>query len=281
MRTTAVGSIAASPIARVTKRAPEAKDIGAHEQQPRNVRRFKRARQAAHQVERPALRAELVKLHDLEMRQKPAASLVARVEHCALEAEFLEPGEESEVGVFVGKHHADKGDLAREPAQRLAKPIKRRRIHGELEIVYAHCGQRSRAFEQRFFIVGRIAEGGARFASARDSRDRLARNIEGDGSERAPPGVFQIDDVGAKLHDNFGLSGVGDTGEHASHRIASYSCGRRSHLSARLPARNSAKSDATVNFRGLIGRKLNLIIVLERKRKCTLLRLAPFSRLRS
>jgi hypothetical protein len=39
------------------------------------------------------------------------------------------------------------------------------------------------------------------------------------------------------------------------------------------------RGEATVNFSGLIGRNLNLIITLERKRKC-ILRLAPFSRLR-
>ena len=81
------------------------------------------------------MRAELVKLHDLEMREEPAACLVAGVEHCALEAQLLEFGEESEIRLFVGEHHADKRDLARELAQRIAEPIERSRIHGELEVV--------------------------------------------------------------------------------------------------------------------------------------------------
>ena len=40
----------ALPIVGMTKRASESKDIRTHEQQSRNVRRFERARQAAHQA---------------------------------------------------------------------------------------------------------------------------------------------------------------------------------------------------------------------------------------
>ena len=49
----------ALPIVGMTKRASESEDVRTHEQQPRDVRRLERARQAAHQVERAALRAEL------------------------------------------------------------------------------------------------------------------------------------------------------------------------------------------------------------------------------
>ena len=124
-----------------------------------------------------------------------------------------------------------------------AETIERRRIHGELDVVDAHRRQRSRAFEQRFFIVGRIAERRARFASSRDCGDRLARNIERDGAERAPPRVLQIDDVGPKLHDNAGLGGVGDTGEHARHRVASYSLRSPEVRSARALAERGAVSE--------------------------------------
>ena len=160
------------------------------------------------------------------MRDEPAARLVARVEHRALEAQLPEFGEESEIGLLVGEHHADEGDVARQPAQRLAQTIERRGVHGELDGVDAHRSQRPRAREQRVFIVGRIAERRARLASSRDSGDRLARGIERDGAERAPPRIFQIDDVGPKLHDNVRLGGVDDTGEHARHRVP-FLCGRQ------------------------------------------------------
>ena len=68
------------------KHASESKDVRTHKQKPRNIGRFKRASQAAHQIERTALGAELIKLHNLEMREKTAPSLVASVQHCALEA---------------------------------------------------------------------------------------------------------------------------------------------------------------------------------------------------
>src|ERR1700733_12636626 len=258
----------ALPIAGVTKRASESKDIGAHEQQSRNVRRFERPGQAAHQVERAALRAELVKLHDLEMRDEAATSLVTRVEHRALEAQLPEFGEESEIGLFVSEHHADKGYVASEPAQRLTETMERWSVNSKFDVIDTHRRQRPRAREQRFFIIRRVAERRARFASSRDCGDRLARNIERDGSERAPPRVLQIDDVG-------------DTGEHARHRVASYSPqAPKFRQRARLPTPNGAKGDASVHFGGLIGRKPDLIITLERKRKC-ILRPAPFSRLRS
>src|SRR5271168_3768541 len=95
------------------KRASESKNIRTHEQQSRNIRRFERARQAAYQVERAALRTELVKLHDIEMRDEAAARFVARIEHRALEAEGREFVEESEVWVFVGEHHANQDNGAR------------------------------------------------------------------------------------------------------------------------------------------------------------------------
>jgi adenylate cyclase len=34
-------------------------------------------------------------------------------------------------------------------------------------------------------------------------------------TEREPPRVFQIDDIGAKLRDSIGLGGAGDAGEYA------------------------------------------------------------------
>ena len=229
----------------VTKRAPESKDIRAHEQQPRNVRRFKRTGEAAPQIERAALRAKFVEAHDLQMREKTAASLVTRVEHRALEAHLRELAEESEIGLFVSEYHADERDVAREPAQTTAQPIERRRIHGELDIVYADRTPRSRAFEQRFFIVRRIAERRARFATSRDGDDRLAHGVERDGSKRAPARVLQIDDVGAKLHDHAGLGSVGHTGEHARHRVVSHSPRSPKARSTQAPAPNGAKSDGT------------------------------------
>ena len=270
----------ASPIMGVTKRAAESKDIRAHEQQSRNVRRFERARQAADEVERAALRAELVKPHDIEMRDETAARLVARVEHRALEAERREFGEESEVGLFVGEHHADEADVARQPAQGIAETIERRRVHRELDVVDAHRRERPRAGEQRFFVVRRIAERRARLASPRDGGDRLARGIERNGPERAPPRVFQIDDVGPELQDDVGLGGVGDTGEHARHRVAS-----RSVRSPKVPSHarsltpNGVKSDAIVEVRRLDWPQAQSYLALKRKRKC-MLRSAPFSRLR-
>ena len=51
---------------------------------------FQTPGQAADQVERAALGAELVKLHHLEMREKTAASLIASVQHCALETKLRE-----------------------------------------------------------------------------------------------------------------------------------------------------------------------------------------------
>src|SRR5580693_9711825 len=110
----------------MTERAPKSKDIWTHQQQPRDVRRFKRPREAAHQLERAALRAKFAKLHDLEMRDEPATCLVAGVEHRALEAQLLELREEGEIWLFVDEHHADEGDVAGEPTQRIAEMIERR-----------------------------------------------------------------------------------------------------------------------------------------------------------
>ncbi len=70
-----------------------------------------------------------------------------------------------------------------------------------------------------FFNVRRIAERGARHASTRDSGDGRPRNNDRNGPERAAPRVLQVDDIGFKLHDNLGLGGVGDTGEHPRHRV--------------------------------------------------------------
>ena len=107
-----------SPIMGVEQSAPRNPSTsGRTKQQSRNVRRFERARQAAHQPEIAALRAEIVEPHDIEMRDEAAAGLVARVEHRALEAERGKSGEKSEVGLLVGEHHADQADFVREPLQ--------------------------------------------------------------------------------------------------------------------------------------------------------------------
>src|SRR6202044_1352399 len=116
----------ALPIAGMTKRPSETEDIRTHEQEPGDVRRFKRARQSAHQLKLAALRAKFAKAHDLEMRDEPATCLVAGVEHRALEAQLSEPREEGEIWLFVDEHHADEGDVAGEPAQRIAEMIERR-----------------------------------------------------------------------------------------------------------------------------------------------------------
>ena len=207
----------------VTKGASESKDVRTHKQQSRNVRRFKRAGQPAHHVERTALGAELTELHDLEMREKTAAHLVAGVQHCALEVQLPELGEEREIRLFVGKHHADEGDVACEPAQWIAETIESRRIDCESNVIGPHLRQRSRAVQQSSFSVGWLAERRARFASTGDCGDRLARDVERDGSERALPRLSQIDDVGPKLRDGASLDGVGDTGEQARHGVASCS----------------------------------------------------------
>ena len=86
----------------------------------------------------------MVELHDLEMRHEAAARLVACVQHCALEAERRELGEESEVGLLVGEHHRNEADLPREPAQGVAKAIERRCVDRKLDVVDAHRGQRPR-----------------------------------------------------------------------------------------------------------------------------------------
>ena len=104
--------------------------------------------------------------------------LVTRVEHRTLEAQLPEFSEESEIRIFVGKHHADEGDVASESAQELAETIERWSVNSEFDVIDAHRRQRPCAREQRFFIVRRIAERRARFASSRDRADRLARNIE-------------------------------------------------------------------------------------------------------
>src|SRR6202034_3219870 len=99
-------------------------------------------------------------------------------------------------------------------------------VEGELDVIDPHRRQRAYASQQRVFIVRRIAERRAGLALARDGGDRLARGVKRDRSERAPPGVLEIDDVGPELQDNLGLDGVSDTGEHARHRVAS--CSMRS-----------------------------------------------------
>ena len=103
----------ASPIMGVTKRASEPKNIRTCEQQSRNVRRLERARQSTDQTEDAALRAELAKLHDIEMGDEAAARLIARVQHCTPEAEHREFGKKSEVWVFVGEHHPNQADVER------------------------------------------------------------------------------------------------------------------------------------------------------------------------
>ena len=210
-----------SPIMGGTKSAAESENIGAHEQQSRNVRRFERTRQAAHQLEIAALRTEIVKPHDIEMRDEAAAGLVPRVEHRALKSERRKSGEKSEVGLLVREHHADQADFVREPLQGSLEPIERRSVHSELDVVDALGRDRPDVREQHFFLVGRIAERRADLASSRDSGSRLAYGIERNGSEGAAPRVLQIDDVGAELERDVGLLGIDDAGQHAGHRAGS------------------------------------------------------------
>ena len=270
----------ASPIMVVTKRAAESKDIRAQKHEARNVRRFERARQAADQAERAALRAEFVEPHDIEMIGETAAGLVPRVEHRALEAELGEFGEEGEVGRLVGEHHADEADFTRQPLQGIAETIERRAVHRQLDVIDAHRRERARACEQRRFVVGRIAERRARLASPRDRGERLPGDIERNGAERAPPRVFQIDDVGPEFKDDVRLRRVGDTGEHARHGVAPQSMRSPANPSrARSLTPSDALSDASAMRGGLIGGEGDPIIELKGKRVC-MLRFAPFSRLR-
>ena len=209
------------------------------------------------------------------MIDETAAGLVARVEHRPLEAEARELGEESEVGLIVGEHHADEADVARQPLQGIAETIERRAVHGELDGIDAHRGDSARARE-RVLVVRRIAERRARLAPPGHGGERLARGVEWDGPERAPPRVFQIDDVGPELQDDLRLRGVGDAGQHARHRVASQLM--RSQPMVSLAAR-SCRTTHPQRAGGLIAGKGDPIIEPEGKRVC-MLRSAPFSRLR-
>ena len=212
------------------------------------------------------------------MRRPRVLSRVSSI--APLKPSVGEFGEEGEVGLLVGEHHADEADFARQPLQGIAETIERRAVHGQLDVVDAHRRERARACEQRSFVVGRIAERRARLASPRDRGERLPGDIERNGPERAPPRVFQIDDVGPELQDDVRLRGVGDAGEHARHRVASQSLRSPSIPSrARSLTPSDASSDASAMRGGLIGGEGNPIIALKGKRVC-MLRFAPFSRLR-
>jgi len=81
------------------------------------------SRQAAHQVERAALGAELIQLHDLEMRGR-RREFLSGFQHCALETQLRELGEESEVGLFVRDIMPTRAMSRAEFAQRIAETIR-------------------------------------------------------------------------------------------------------------------------------------------------------------
>jgi hypothetical protein len=84
-----------------------------------------------------ALRTELIKLQNLKMREKTAASLVAGIQHCAFKTNLAEFSEEREIRLFVSEHHAHEGHVARKLAQRIAETVERRPTDGELDAIDA------------------------------------------------------------------------------------------------------------------------------------------------
>ena len=102
------------------------------------------------------------------MHEETTASLVSRVEHCALEAERGQVGKKSEVRPIVSEQYPDQGNFARQAPQGIAEAFEHSTFHGQLEVVDADRRQRSRPRENRFLGVGRIAERRTRLASPRD-----------------------------------------------------------------------------------------------------------------
>src|SRR5208283_175084 len=138
-------------------------------------------RKAAREPRRAAPRAEFLEPRDIEVRKETTASLIARVEHRALEPERGQfRKKENEVRLFIGEQYADQGDFARRKHQRIAETFERRTVHCELEVVHADRRERSRSRKKRFVMVRRIAERRACLASPRDGSNQFARGLEGD-----------------------------------------------------------------------------------------------------
>ena len=144
MSATACGSIGLRALMGLTERSAKSENVGAHEHEPGNVGGLERARKAARQAGRAATRAESLEPRDVEMHQETAATLVARVEHRALEAQRGQIGKKSEVRIFVGEQYADESDLARRKLQGIAETSERRAVDRELEVVRANRRQPAR-----------------------------------------------------------------------------------------------------------------------------------------